>query len=148
MVPALTGIGWAKLACCQPDPLSPVKLTWPSLVPVPLHSVPTWVPVFAAALAVPLSRQATVTCADVTNLTECQSEVDEREDGIDALALLLRPAAGEYHRRPVREPPRGSPQLRFRHAGQLFDAGRVVLKHGAAHRVEAGRALADERRVE
>ena len=44
-MPAVTAIGVGKLACCQPLAVSLVKVAVPSLVPVPVHSVPTWVPV-------------------------------------------------------------------------------------------------------
>ena len=42
--------GMAKLACCQPEAVSPVNVTVPSRVPVLLQRLPMWVPVFAAAL--------------------------------------------------------------------------------------------------
>ena len=42
--------GVEKLACCQPDAVSLVKVTWASFVPSLAHSVPMWVPVLAAAL--------------------------------------------------------------------------------------------------
>ena len=44
----MTGV--EKLACCQPEAVSPVKVTCASFVPPEVHSVPTWVPVLAAAL--------------------------------------------------------------------------------------------------
>jgi hypothetical protein len=71
-------------------------------------------PVFAPALAVPLAGQAPVPGPGLADLPERQREVDEGEDGIDALALLLRPAAGEDHRRPrPGQPPRRLPECRF-----------------------------------
>ena len=42
--------GVAKLACCQPLAVSPVKVTVASLTPAEFHSDPVWVPVFAAPL--------------------------------------------------------------------------------------------------
>ena len=37
VVLAVTATGVAKVACCQPLAVSPVKVTVPSLVPVPVH---------------------------------------------------------------------------------------------------------------
>src|SRR5262249_20759468 len=105
-------------------------------------------PVLAAALSVSLSGEAAVAGTGIPDLPEREREVDEREDGIDALALLLRPAAGEEHRRTGREPPRGQPQRRLGNAGELFDARRVVLQDRAADGVEPGGPLADETLVE
>src|SRR5262249_33881981 len=42
--------GLAKLACCQPEAVSPVKVTVPRLWPVLDHRLPTCVPVLVAAL--------------------------------------------------------------------------------------------------
>ena len=43
-----TGAG--SVAVCQPDAVSPEKFADDSMVPVAVHSMPTWVPVFAAPL--------------------------------------------------------------------------------------------------
>ena len=51
MVPAVTATGVANSAVCQPDALSPENVTWPSRwLPFAVHTLPTCVPVFAAAL--------------------------------------------------------------------------------------------------
>ena len=50
MVPAVTGNGVEKLACCQPVAVSPVKVTVARRVPVLVQRVPVWVPVLAADL--------------------------------------------------------------------------------------------------
>ena len=42
--------GLENVAVCQPDALSLLNVTWASRVPVDDHRLPTWVPVFAAAL--------------------------------------------------------------------------------------------------
>ena len=42
--------GVEKLTYCQPEAVSPVKVAWASSVPPAVHRLPTWVPVFAAAL--------------------------------------------------------------------------------------------------
>ena len=42
--------GLAKVTCCQPEAVSLVNVALASLVPVALHRLPTWVPVFAVAL--------------------------------------------------------------------------------------------------
>ena len=49
-MPAVTGMGVAKVACCQPLADSLVKLTCPSRVPVLVHSEPTWVPEVSTGL--------------------------------------------------------------------------------------------------
>ena len=46
----MTITGVEKSACCQPEAVSLVKVTWASFVPPVVHSVPMWVPVLAAAL--------------------------------------------------------------------------------------------------
>ena len=45
-MPAVTETGEAKVTCCQPLADSPAKVARASWVPVELHSVPTWVPMF------------------------------------------------------------------------------------------------------
>jgi hypothetical protein len=42
--------GVAKFICCQPDAVSPVKVTVPRFTPPIDHRLPTWVPVLAALL--------------------------------------------------------------------------------------------------
>jgi hypothetical protein len=41
-VPAVTGIGDEKFACCQPVADSLVKVIWPSRLPLVVHRLPTW----------------------------------------------------------------------------------------------------------
>jgi len=50
VVPAVTGIGCAKVANCQPVEVSLVKVTLPRSVPVVVHSEPTCMPVLVEAL--------------------------------------------------------------------------------------------------
>ena len=50
MVLAVIATGVAKLTCCQPEAVSPVKVAVASWVPVRLHRWPTWVPVLPAPL--------------------------------------------------------------------------------------------------
>ncbi len=50
MVFAVMATGVEKLACCQPDVVSPLKVTVASRAPVWLHRWPTWRPVLAALL--------------------------------------------------------------------------------------------------
>ena len=47
MVPAVIATGLVKLSCCQPCVVSLVNVPVASIVPVALHSVPVWVPMFA-----------------------------------------------------------------------------------------------------
>ena len=49
-VPAVIAIGDGKLACCQPEALSPEKVSVPSSVPLVDQRLPTCVPVFCAYL--------------------------------------------------------------------------------------------------
>ncbi len=49
-MPAVIATGVAKVACCQPEALSPVKVTDASFVPVADHRFPTWVPVLPTPL--------------------------------------------------------------------------------------------------
>jgi hypothetical protein len=44
------GTGLAKVTCCQPEAVSPVKVAEASSVPVLVHRLPTWVPVLVLAL--------------------------------------------------------------------------------------------------
>ena len=50
MVLAVIATGLAKVACCQPEAVSPVKVTLARSVPVLVQRFPTWVPVLAAPL--------------------------------------------------------------------------------------------------
>ena len=50
MVFAVMATGVAKLACCQPEAVSLVKVTCARNVPVLLHRLPTCVPVFVGPL--------------------------------------------------------------------------------------------------
>jgi hypothetical protein len=75
---------------------------------------------------------------------EGQCEVDEREDGLGAVAVLFGAAGGEHHRRGGRtEQPRGLPQRGDRHPGDALHPVRPVRPHGPADRVEAGGARRD-----
>ena len=106
-------------------------------------------PVLATALAVALAGQAAVPRAGLADLPEREREVDEGEYGIDALALLLRPAAGEDHRRPgPGQPPRCLSKRGLGDAGEAARPCRVVVQHRATDGVEAGRPFADETRIE
>jgi len=42
--------GVANVTCCQPEAVSPLNVALPRSVPVPVQSLPTWVPVLAAPL--------------------------------------------------------------------------------------------------
>ena len=46
----VTATGVAKLTCCQPEAVSPVKVAWANSVPVALQRLPTCVPVLVEAL--------------------------------------------------------------------------------------------------
>ena len=50
MLPAVTAIGDANVACCHPDAVSPLNVTVPNLVPVLVHKLPTCVPLFVELL--------------------------------------------------------------------------------------------------
>jgi len=50
VVPAVTATGVAKLACCQPLEVSPVKFTVARRVPAVVHRLPVWAPVLPAGL--------------------------------------------------------------------------------------------------
>jgi hypothetical protein len=47
---AVTATGVARLTCCQPEAVSPVKVAVASFVPVLLQRLPTWVPVLVECL--------------------------------------------------------------------------------------------------
>ena len=47
---AVTATGEAKLACCQPEAVSPVKVAVASRVPALVQSGPMWVPVLPLPL--------------------------------------------------------------------------------------------------
>ena len=47
---AVMATGPEKFACCQPEAVSPVKVTLAKSAPELLHKWPTWVPVLAALL--------------------------------------------------------------------------------------------------
>src|SRR5262249_3543013 len=104
--------------------------------------------VLAPALPVALPRQATISGTGLAQLPESQGQVDERQDGIDALTLLLRAATGEDHRPALGQPPRRRAELGFRYTRQPLDLCGVVREHCAVHRAEAGRPPADELGVE
>ena len=46
----IVGSGVAKFTCCHPDAVSFVKVAFSRSVPVLDQRLPTWVPVFVAAL--------------------------------------------------------------------------------------------------
>ena len=50
MVPAVTATGVVKVSVCQPEAVSLENVPEASSVPLEDHRLPTWVPVFAAAL--------------------------------------------------------------------------------------------------
>ena len=50
MVPTVTATGVEKVACCQPEADSDVKVAVTRSWPLADHSAPTWVPVFVVAL--------------------------------------------------------------------------------------------------
>jgi hypothetical protein len=50
VVLAVTATGEAKLTCCQPLAVSPVKVAAASWVPVLVQRWPTWVPLLPAPL--------------------------------------------------------------------------------------------------
>jgi len=60
VVLALIDTGLTNVACCQPDPLSPVKVTDASLVPEALHR---WL-VATQACQLELSDPGEFSCAD------------------------------------------------------------------------------------
>jgi len=79
--------------------------------------------VLAAALPVALAGQAAVARVRAAGVAERQSEVDERLDGVGALALLLGSATGEDHRRRcLRQQAHDAAHLVDRHAGDALDA--------------------------
>jgi hypothetical protein len=47
---AAMATGEEKLACCQPDAVSPVNVTVESFVPVLVHRLPMWEPVLVVPL--------------------------------------------------------------------------------------------------
>ena len=94
--------------------------------------------VLAPALAVALAGQAAVPAGRLADLAQRQHQVGEGQDRVDALRLLLGPAARQEHAAPgVGQQPDGRAQLADRDAGQPLDARRVVLQGGPADLVEA-----------
>ena len=49
-MPAVTATGVANVTACQPEPDSFVNVACASRWPAALHRLPTWVPMFSAAL--------------------------------------------------------------------------------------------------
>src|SRR5438128_2132522 len=99
----------------------------------------------AASLTVPLARQRAPAARRIAGQTERECEIDERLNGIDALAMLLRPAAVQDHRGAgCAEPAHELPHRCFANAGEPLDVSRVIRQHDAANGLEPRGSFRDE----
>src|SRR5688572_33413606 len=102
-------------------------------------------PVFTAALAVPLSRESSEAAARPAHFPRRKNKIDERQNGVHALCALFSAARGQHHGGFAEsQGPRGELDVGDGDAGDNFRPFGGGFLHGGADVGKSTRVFSNE----